>query len=162
MGFRPPRPLIVTLIFAGGIFLASKNMWSGSVFLPAREETGQVQYAPAMNFDKCGSAERINCVVDGDTFYLNGNSIRVADIDAPETYGARCSYEKNLGDRATRRFMQLLNEGAFVLVPLGNRDEDRYGRKLRTVQRSGVSLGSILVSEGLARVWEGRRRPWCG
>jgi endonuclease YncB( thermonuclease family) len=28
--------------------------------------------------------------------------------------------------------------------------------------RDGRSLGDILVSEGLARTWSGRRQPWCG
>jgi endonuclease YncB( thermonuclease family) len=115
----------------------------------------------AISFAKCGSGPRINCVVDGDTFYLDGHSIRVADIDTPETYRSRCSYEANLGARATRRFTQLLNAGPFVVKPIPFRDEDRYGRKLRTVHRNNQSLGAILVSEGLARVWEGRRRSWC-
>ncbi len=114
-----------------------------------------------VSFAKCGSGPRINCVVDGDTFYLDGHSIRVADIDTPETYRSRCSYEANLGAQATRRFMQLLNAGPFVVKPIPFRDKDRYGRKLRTVHRNGQSLGAILVSEGLARVWEGHRRPWC-
>jgi endonuclease YncB( thermonuclease family) len=42
------------------------------------------------------------------------------------------------------------------------RDADRYGRKLRVVTRNGRSLGDILVAEGLARRWDGRRRSWCG
>jgi micrococcal nuclease len=85
----------------------------------------------------------------------------VADIDAPETRGAKCSYEANLGQRATRRFQQLLSEGPFELQGWGTRDEDRYGRKLRVVVRNGRSLGDVLVSEGLARTWTGRREPWC-
>ena len=115
----------------------------------------------SISFTKCGSGPRINCVVDGDTFYLDGHSIRVADIDTPETYKSRCSHEANLGAQATRRFTQLLNAGPFVVKPIPFRDKDRYGRKLRTVHRNGQSLGAILVSEGLARVWEGHRRPWC-
>mgnify|MGYP000049760326 CR=1 FL=1 len=39
---------------------------------------------------------------------------------------------------------------------------DRYGRKLRIVMRNGQSLGGVLVSEGLARNYEGGRRDgWC-
>ena len=56
---------------------------------------------------------------------------------------------------------QLLDAGPFELVPV-DRDEDRYGRKLRIVTRDGRSLGGQLVAEGLARPWEGRRRGWCG
>ncbi len=54
----------------------------------------------------------------------------------------------------------LLNAGAFTLEREG-RDEDRYGRKLRAVKRRGRSLGEVLVAEGLAERWTGRRRDWC-
>src|SRR3546814_7595043 len=63
--------------------------------------------------------------------------------------------------KATHRLRDLLNEGAFEVRPIGNRDEVRFGRKLRVVVRGGRSLGDQLVSEGLARTWTGRREPWC-
>src|SRR3546814_17436576 len=63
--------------------------------------------------------------------------------------------------KATHRLRDLLNEGAFEVRPIGNRDEDRFGRKLRVVVRGGRSLGDQLVSEGLARNWTGRRETWC-
>jgi endonuclease YncB( thermonuclease family) len=101
-------------------------------------------------------------VIDGDTFALAGVRIRVADIDTPEVNG-RCPYETALAARATARMRQLLAQGDFQLHPLpGGRDEDRYGRKLRIVTRGGRSLGDVLVAEGLARTWSGRREPWCG
>ncbi len=98
-------------------------------------------------------------IVDGDTFWLGGEKIRIADIDTPEVRG-RCPYEIELAARATRRMEALLNEGAFELQPV-DRDEDRYGRKLRIVTRGGRSLGDTLVAEGLARPYAGGRRPWC-
>ena len=87
-------------------------------------------------------------------------SIRVADIDAPETHDFRCAEERDLGNRATRRLRQLLNGGAVSLQAI-DRDEDRYGRKLRVVLVDGRSVGDLLVGEGLARPYEGGRRPWC-
>ena len=100
-------------------------------------------------------------VIDGDTFRHGGETIRIADIDTPETHPSRCAREAELGARATARLEALLGGGGFELRPIG-RDEDRYGRKLRIVERDGRSLGEILVAEGLARPWEGRRRSWCG
>jgi endonuclease YncB( thermonuclease family) len=100
-------------------------------------------------------------VVDGDTFWVGGDKIRIADIDTPETHPPRCAYEAELGERATRRLAALLDEGPFELAPIAGRDVDRYGRKLRIVVRDGRSLGDRLVSEGLARTWTGRREPWC-
>jgi endonuclease YncB( thermonuclease family) len=100
-------------------------------------------------------------VIDGDTFRYGGETIRIADIDTPETHPPRCPYEAQLGARATTRLQVLLGQGGFALRPAGSRDEDRYGRKLRIVERGGRSLGDTLVREGLARRWEGRRRSWC-
>lgn len=112
------------------------------------------------HFGVCHSGGGSNCVVDGDTFYYRAAKIRIADIDTPETHPARCAEEQRLGDAATVRFQALLNAGPFSLRSI-DRDEDVYGRKLRTVTRDGASLGGQLVSEGLARYYEGGRRPWC-
>jgi micrococcal nuclease len=112
-------------------------------------------------FTLCTDAGRTTCVVDGDTFWLAGEKIRIADIDTPEVSQPRCAAERQLGVRATNRLRVLLNAGPFELRTLPGRDEDRYGRKLRVVRRDGRSLGDQLVSEGLARTWSGRREPWC-
>lgn len=125
----------------------------------ARTEGGEVM-APR-RFGLCVTGGGSDCVVDGDTFWIDGEKVRVADIDAPETHPPRCDEEARLGDAATLRMQALLNDGPVTLIPI-DRDTDRYGRKLRVVERGGVSLGEMLVAEGLARRWEGRRRPWCG
>lgn len=113
------------------------------------------------HFTMCFMGGGTNCVVDGDTFWMDGTKIRIADIDAPETHPPRCAEEGALGDRATDRLQALLNAGPVTLAT-ADRDEDRYGRKLRIVERGGVSLGETLVAEGLARRWTGHRMPWCG
>lgn len=113
-----------------------------------------------VQFPICGGGARHTCVVDGDTFWLDGLKYRIADIDTPEVRDFGCPAEKALGDRATARLAVLLNAGPFVLHP-ADRDEDRYGRKLRVVTRGGASLGAQLVSEGLAHRWGGAQRSWC-
>ncbi len=125
---------------------------------PSPETTGAIPRATRFTF--CGGDGMINCVVDGDTFRLGGDKIRIADIDTPELHPARCAYEQALGEAAKQRLLELLNAGPFDLKPI-DRDTDRYGRKLRVVMRGGKSLGDVLVMEGLARTWEGRRRGWC-
>lgn len=112
-------------------------------------------------FGLCSGPVRRTCVVDGDTLWIDGVKIRVADIDTPEVGEPKCGAEKALGDKATRRFLQLVNAGPFELQAWEGRDEDKNGRKLRVLVRNGRSLGDILVSEGLARTWSGRREPWC-
>ncbi|HJS11678.1 thermonuclease family protein [Sphingopyxis sp.] len=116
--------------------------------------------ALSARFALCHSGGGRNCVVDGDTFWFAGDKYRIADIDTPETHPARCAEEAALGDAATDRLRTWLNAGAFSLESAG-RDTDRYGRNLRIVTRGGTSVGSVLVDEGLARPWEGQRRPWC-
>ena len=112
-------------------------------------------------FSICGAGRRVNCVVDGDTFWYAGTKIRIADIDTPELSPPRCEAERVKGEAAKARLRDLLDAGPFSLVA-GSRAEDRYGRKLRTVTRGGVSLGEVLVREGLARPWDGARHGWCG
>jgi len=111
-------------------------------------------------FGLCHSGGGRNCVVDGDTFWFEGEKYRIADIDTPETHPARCAEEAALGEAATRRLRALLNDGAFSLESI-DRDSDQYDRKLRIVTRRGESVGDALVAEGLARPWGGYREPWC-
>jgi micrococcal nuclease len=122
----------------------------------ARAET----HAIDANFGTCSGSIRITCVVDGDTFWLDGTKYRIADINTPEVSSPQCAHEAQLGRRATERLTQLLNAGPFMLAHT-DRDEDRYGRKLRVVERDGRSIGMALVAEGLAEEWQGRRQSWC-
>lgn len=111
-------------------------------------------------FVLCDGPVRVNCVVDGDTFWFRGDKIRIADIDAPEIFSPHCHDERSIGEASRDRLLELLNGGSFTLVA-GRRDTDRFGRKLRTVTRHGRSLGEMLVEEGLARRWNAPRRDWC-
>ncbi|MDP3550987.1 MAG: thermonuclease family protein [Novosphingobium sp.] len=111
-------------------------------------------------FDVCRPGPRVTCVVDGDTFWYAGTKFRIADINTPETSHPGCVAEAELGARATRRLVQLLNAGPFTLEVQG-RPTDRYGRALRVVTRRGSSLAEPLVAEGLAERWKGKRGDWC-
>ncbi len=117
--------------------------------------------AGGVSFSICHGNSAANCIVDGDTLRVGGVKIRIADIDTPEVFSPQCAEELALGNRATQRLQVLMNAGAFELHRV-ERDEDRYGRKLRVVVRDGHSLGDVLVAEGLARTWDGARHPWCG
>ncbi|WP_408586405.1 thermonuclease family protein [Novosphingobium sp.] len=151
-----------SIVFAGGM-LALNWPTSGPTSFTSSELTPKfslVSETSSQRFELCGMTRR-TCVVDGDTFWLEGEKIRIADIDTPEISEPKCDAEYQLGMKATYRLRDLLNEGAFEVRPIGNRDADRFGRKLRVVVRDGQSLGDQLVSEGLAHTWTGRREPWC-
>jgi endonuclease YncB( thermonuclease family) len=122
----------------------------GMISAPAHAASSTDSHGVRTHFSLCFTGGGYNCVVDGDTIWLQGVKIRIADIDAPETHEPRCASERELGNRATLRLQELLDDGAVSLRPI-NRDEDRYGRKLRLVLVDGKSVGDILVSERLAR-----------
>lgn len=110
---------------------------------------------------KCSGSTRKTCVVDGDTFWLEGAKIRIADIDTPEISKPQCPQELQLGQQATERLVALLNQGPFEVRSGDGPDQDRFGRKLRIIVRDGESLGETLISEGLAHRWGGHKEPWC-
>ncbi|WP_332310943.1 thermonuclease family protein [Novosphingopyxis sp. YJ-S2-01] len=95
-------------------------------------------------------------MVDGDTAWVNGEKIRLANIDAPEIRG-KCSSERALAIAARNRLATLLRPG-FQIHRTGT---DRYGRTLARITVDGVDVGRVLVVEGLAREWTSRREPWC-
>jgi endonuclease YncB( thermonuclease family) len=109
----------------------------------------------------CYAGTRYNCVVDGDTVWVNGIKIRIEDIDTPEVSEPRCTAEGELGAKATSRLIELLNRAPFLVVNNGGRDQDMYGRKLRIIESEGKSVGAVLVEEGLARWYGSGRRGWC-
>ena len=101
-------------------------------------------------------------VVDGDTVAIGKTRYRLVGFDTPETYYAKCDYEKALGDAATGRVRQLIKAARvveFVVQP----GRDKYDRGLARIFIGGNDIGSILISEGLARPYHGgRRQGWCG
>lgn len=112
-------------------------------------------------FTICSGSKRVTCIVDGDTFWLNGEKIRIADIDTPEIGTPQCARELALGQKAKMRLQVLLSAGPFDMHALPDKEADQYGRSLRILMRNGQSIGDKLVAEGLARTWDGRRLPWC-
>lgn len=133
-----------------------------AALLPAPVNAAAAPPSPEA-FPLCANGPRTTCVVDGDTFWLRGEKIRIADINTPETSQPACAREAALGKAATRALQALLAQGPFTLAPAPDgRDRDRYGRLLRTVTRNGQSLGAQLVKAGLAEPWQGRRGNWCG
>ena len=113
-------------------------------------------------FTICGRGARVDCVVDGDTFYAGAEKIRIADMNAPEITSPLCAEEKALGEKAKRRLHALLNSGLVEIRPARGRTHDRYGRLLKTVHVRGRSVADTLAAEGLAHEWRGRKESWCG
>ena len=139
------------------------GVWAGTALLGTAYGAGWVPSAPRgarASFGYCHVGGGRNCVVDGDTFYIGGAKVRIADIDAPETHDYRCRSELEHGERAARDLQALLNSGAVTMTSI-DRDRDVYGRLLRNVQVNGRDVGEALISDGVARAYAGGRRSWC-
>tara|TARA_R110002073_G_scaffold76548_1_gene185815 strand:+ start:1468 stop:1827 length:360 start_codon:yes stop_codon:yes gene_type:complete len=97
-------------------------------------------------------------VIDGDTVQIGEERIRLIDIDTPELRGADCDAERLLGQRAAERLAALLQGRDIVIERTGT---DVYGRTLARLRVDGRDAGALLVAEGYAVEWSGRRHDWC-
>lgn len=109
----------------------------------------------------CGTSGLDNCVMSGDTFWYKKTRIVLADIAAPRTDGASCQQERDRGFAAKVRLRDLLNSGRFDLETLKAGTANATPGVLRVATRNGRSLGSLLVSEGLAKPRMARQQSWC-
>lgn len=106
-------------------------------------------------------------VIDGDTFVLqNGETIRIVDLDTPETWKPHCDKELDVGMQAADRLRDLLDSGPVTLRRSGT---DRYGRTLASVFVGKTNVAAQLVSEGLGLKYQkggaaklARLQHWCG
>lgn len=97
-------------------------------------------------------------IIDGDTIRIGSEKIRLMGFDTPEL-DARCAREKKLALKAQERLRSLIDNGELTIRRHG---EDRWGRTLAYVRTDGQDVGSILISENLARPYEGgKRKGWC-
>ena len=99
-------------------------------------------------------------VVDGDTIRTKGRTIRLVGFNAPETGNrARCSAERELGERATARLKSLIANGGLELrlvpcaCPPGTEGTQacNFGRACAYLRVHGRDVGTTLISERLAK-----------
>lgn len=112
---------------------------------------------PAAAIDLCGSGKRITCVVDGDTFWLQGEKIRIEGLDAPEISEPKCRTEGALGLQSRDMLRGILSSGDISIRRNGS---DRYGRTLASVYVNGHDVADSVIRAGLGREYRGRR-SWC-
>ena len=98
-------------------------------------------------------------VIDGDTFGIGSERIRILGLDAPETHPSRCTQEAQLGNAATAKLTALLESGTVTMSGSGH---DRYGRELRRVFVNGADVAQTMIAAGLARSYDGgKKQGWC-
>lgn len=155
----------IALLFGAAIVLGS-GIGAGMHFWPsntsANVESNSATPKSSIVFTMCSGSSETNCVIDGDTIRLNGEKIRLVGFNTPETSEPACPAEAVKGERAKLRLLELLNSGELSFAATADRDRDRYGRLLRQVRVEGRDVADILISEGLAELYQGgEKRNWC-
>lgn len=121
--------------------------------------------AAPLELRMCAPGERNtltkSCIVDGDTFWLNGIKYRPEGYDTPEPQSNICGGAKEiaLAHKASERFQELLRTGDVTIIALGRKGS--AGRDLVRIHVNGRDVGDILVSERLARWWPNGDEWWC-
>lgn len=87
-------------------------------------------------------------IVDGDTFVIGEEHVRIIGIDTPEK--GECYYEE-----ATERLRQLILKKPVELIPQPTENKDKYQRLLRYVHLADKDVGRIMLQDGYARNF-----PW--
>lgn len=105
-------------------------------------------------------SDRACTAIDGDTIDCGALRVRLVNVDTPEMQG-QCAAEIDQARRARDFTAARLAAGPVTIKPDPKRPRDRYGRALAWVIVEGRDIGEDLIAAGLARRWDGRRRPWC-
>jgi micrococcal nuclease len=135
----------------------------------AWEPPGFLQTAPQRiegSFTRCGLGRGYYCVIDGDTFKMGQQSVRVVGFDTAEVE-AQCAREASQAEASTQALQRWLNRGPFRITARLDEPIDKYGRSLRIVKRLNADgsedrLADYMVAQGGARrYWGGHRWGWC-
>lgn len=134
---------------SGNHIFRLRALWRGTCILlavsfsPAWAEAIQV---PAQDAYLFGAAR----VIDGDTLEIAGNSIRLADIDAPPL-GYACTMSQGgtapCGQRAALYLKALIGLAPVTCIPSGR---DSYTRDVARCSVKGTDLGAAMVKAGWA------------
>jgi micrococcal nuclease len=114
--------------------------------------------AQGPRFGQCYNNFGSNCVLTGDTLYLDGDKVQVANLEVPAITNAKCPEERDRGINAALRFAELLNGGTVTAsVPY----RDFYGRKVRKVFVNGDDVAGKMIADDVGRRFDGADQGWC-
>lgn len=156
---RSPRGHEIRIRIGGPTFyiLVALTIAVFMIFDPLQGDGVDDMVVSSIAMPICYRSGSSDCVVDGDTIRLGGEQIRLSTFNTPEIRGD-CSRERQLARQAARRLSQILSAEPFTIMRNGR---DKYGRTLATIVNSHGDVGEVLIREGLAHEWHGRRESWC-
>ena len=100
-------------------------------------------------------------VLDGDTFFMAGERVEIAGIQAPDIHPSRCPEEARRGTEAVQELHRLLNRGP-VTVSAATGWGAADNPSLRKVEVNGIDAAQAMVASGAVReYWGGPSRGWC-
>ena len=114
--------------------------------------------AEASRFRQCYAGVGDNCVLDGDTIYVQREKVEIAGIEAPQIKGSACGDERERGIDAAVRLADLLNSGE---VTVSDPFLDNYGRSVRSVAVNGKDVGKAMLAARVVRPYTGEKHDWC-
>ena len=118
----------------------------------------QAAAAEAARFAQCYNAAGPNCVLDGNTVYVDRQKVRIAGLEVPKIQGAGCPEERSAGIDAALRLAELLNGGEVTMsAPIRN----ATGADVRKIFVNGDDIAPAMISAGLARPIGEDNASWC-
>ena len=114
--------------------------------------------ADAVKFGQCYNSDGRDCVLTGDTIYVDHQRVQIAGIEAPQISAAACRREKERGISAAVALSGLLQSGEVTVSPTFL---DEYGRAVSAVRVKGQDIGQKMVDYSLVRRFTGEKQQWC-
>lgn len=110
-----------------------------------------------------GTRNPMITIIDGDTFKLNGTTIRLYQVDTPEKgHRAKCEAERAHAEASSIALDVLLRLPSSVKVQVCG--TDRYGRTVARVKAGNRLVGNAMIKLGYAKQWRYPKEPkprWC-
>ena len=114
--------------------------------------------ADAVKFGQCYNSDGSNCVLTGDTIYVDHQRVQIAGIEAPGINAAACRKERDRGIDAAVGLSGLLQSGEVTVNPIFR---DEYGRAVSKVQVNGRDVADYMTSHSFVRAYTGEKQKWC-
>lgn len=104
-------------------------------------------------------------VIDADTIEVcheqEPERIRIAGLDAPESFRPACAKEKHAGIEAKYAAMQFFIRPN-VTLDIERNGKDRYGRTIGNVSVNGKDFRQHMIAEGHGVEWKfNEKHDWC-
>jgi len=104
-------------------------------------------------------------VIDGDTIEVCNASgperIRIANLDAPESFRPACAKEKQAGVLAKQAAVQFFVRPN-VDLDINRQSTDRYGRSVADVSVNGTDFRQYMIAAGHGVEWrKNKKHNWC-